>query len=261
MWGDGLDGPDGDHRPEVHDADGLQIEAGNGLWLWRALGRHNYPSIVQFQEAGLRGFGLLQRDRNKNHYLDDEANYHSRPGVWIEPKTGWGAGAVELLELPAPHEGIDNIAAWWVPDEPVNPQTPLDLSYRVSFCTGDRPNHRLSKATEFRVNRGTPGSIEFEVDFAGETLSTKTVDSPPTPRMTTVRGRLSSSECRRQADGTWTTTLAVQPTGEGPLELRVWLSDGETPLTETWAYVCPLQPPPISLPPWRLKEQEQKKAQ
>jgi len=39
-------------------------------------------------------------------------------------------GAVELLELPAHHEGIDNIAAWWKPNQAVTVGRPLDWNIR-----------------------------------------------------------------------------------------------------------------------------------
>jgi glucans biosynthesis protein len=61
MWGDGLSGPPGDHRPEVHDADGLQIQLENGKWTWRALCRQAYPSIVKLKSEGLQGFGSPPR--------------------------------------------------------------------------------------------------------------------------------------------------------------------------------------------------------
>ena len=33
-----------------------------------------------------RGFGLLQRDRNFDHYQDDGVYYDRRPSLWVEPK-------------------------------------------------------------------------------------------------------------------------------------------------------------------------------
>ncbi|WP_437206494.1 glucan biosynthesis protein G [Planctomicrobium sp. SH664] len=254
MWGDGLDGPQGDHRPEVHDSDGLQIETADGTWLWRALCRQSYPSLVHLSYPGVRGFGLLQRDRTKSHYLDDEALYHSRPGVWIEPKSDWGPGAVELLELPAPHEGIDNVAVWWVPDQKPEPGKPVDLSYRISFFAGDRANHTLKKASAYRVSRDQPGIIKLAIDFTGG--SAPADGRIPTAAITSIRGEVTSSKVEERVPGVWTTNLTVKPTGEGPVELKLTLKDGDKDLSETWAYLLPLEPPPVSLPPWRLKEAE-----
>ena len=74
-----------DHRPEVHDSDGLLILNGNNEWLWRPLDNSKKLRISAFVDNNPKGFGLLQRDRNPAHYLDFEANYEQRPSVWGEP--------------------------------------------------------------------------------------------------------------------------------------------------------------------------------
>jgi glucans biosynthesis protein len=42
---------------------------------------------------GVRGFGLMQRDRNFFSYEDPEARYDRRPSVWVTPIGDWGRGA------------------------------------------------------------------------------------------------------------------------------------------------------------------------
>ncbi|WP_437229990.1 glucan biosynthesis protein G [Planctomicrobium sp. SH661] len=258
LWGDALPGPQGDHRPEVHDADGLLVQGADGKWLWRALGQQNYPSIIQLKYDGLKGFGLLQRDTHPNHYLDDEARYDARPSVWIQPQSEWGSGKIELLEIPAPHEGIDNIAAWWVPDEQVTPGTPFEVSYRISYFAGDCPEHGLAKAIAHRVQREESGKIQVEVDFDGPALASLDSGMPPTVEVSSIRGEILSKACDKRVSGSWTVRLNVQPTNEGPVELRVSLKDTNRELTETWAYLCPLTPPKVSLPPWKVKDHEVK---
>jgi glucans biosynthesis protein len=253
QWGDSVAAPQGDHRPEVHDADGLQIQDAAGRWQWRTLSQQNYPSLVQLKSQGLRGFGLLQRDTNPNHYLDDEARYHARPGVWIQPQSHWGSGAIELLELPAPHEGIDNIAAWWVPDSPVVPGRPFELSYRVSFFSGDRPDHDLGKGIAHRVARQPDGTLLVEVDFDGPKLAAHPQGHTLTIQAQAVRAEVLSTECQQTTPGCWTVRTGLNPTGEGPVELSVRLQDEEKELTETWACLCPLNPPAVFLPPWKIK--------
>ncbi|MCW1776785.1 glucan biosynthesis protein [Pantoea ananatis] len=49
-----------------------------------------------FVDENPRGFGLLQRDRNFDHYQDDGVFYEKRPCLWVEPKQGWGKGSVQL---------------------------------------------------------------------------------------------------------------------------------------------------------------------
>ena len=63
-----------------------------------------------------RGFGLMQRKREFSDYADLEANYHKRPGLWVEPNGDWGKGTVTLVEIPADQEIYDNIVAYWRPD-------------------------------------------------------------------------------------------------------------------------------------------------
>lgn len=253
LWGDGLPGPEGDHRPEVHDADGLQVQDADGRWLWRALGQQTYPSLIQLKYDGIQGFGLLQRDRLPNHYLDDEAQYDRRPSVWIQPLASWGPGRIELLEIPAPHEGIDNIAAWWVPEKQATPGSPLEFSYRLSYFSGDCPEHRLAKAVAHRIQREKSGTIQMEIDFDGPGLAERTSQQPPMGHVSSIRGEVTSQFCERNPSGSWTVRLIVQPTGEGPVELQVQLKDATHELSETWACLCPLTAPKVSLPPWKVK--------
>ncbi len=80
-----------DWRPEIHDSDGLALYTGSGEWLWRPLINPAAMRVNSYLDENPRGFGLLQRDRNFNHYQDDGVFYERRPSLWVEPKT---AGAV-----------------------------------------------------------------------------------------------------------------------------------------------------------------------
>jgi len=137
MWGDGLEGPPKDDRPSVHDADGLLVLA-DGRQRWRPFSRIPYPSVSSIPTRRLHGFGLLQRNRRWGSYMDSNARYHQRPSVWVQPTGDWGRGRVELLELPAAHEGIDNIGAYFVPDREVSPSDVIQLSYQVTFFSDTR---------------------------------------------------------------------------------------------------------------------------
>lgn len=256
LWGDGLKGPEGDHRPEVHDSDGLQVHQADGTWLWRALGQQSYPSIIQLPYSSMQGFGLVQRDTHKESYLDDEALYHQRPSVWITPKSDWGPGRLELLELDAPHEGIDNIAAWWVPEKTVEPGQPLEYSYQISYFLGDRPEHDKAKAIAHRVTRNDDGTMKLEVDFKGPGLDYRDPAKPPVVHVMSIRGEVTATTCQKNEAGSWTTKLDIRPTKEGPVEIRLALKDGEVQFSETWSYLCPLTPPKVDLPPWKKKTAE-----
>ena len=105
-----------DYRPEVHDSDGLLIQSGTGEWIWRPLTNPKRLLVTSFALDNPLGFGLMQRDRDFSRYEDLEARYERRPSAWVEPKGKWGAGRVELVQIPSPDETNDNIVAYWVPD-------------------------------------------------------------------------------------------------------------------------------------------------
>jgi len=105
-----------DFRPEVHDSDGLAIHTAAGEWIWRPLVNPRRLLVTSFAQTDPRGFGLMQRDRNFSSYEDLEARYELRPSIWVEPVSKWGAGRVELVQIPTPNEANDNIVAYWVPN-------------------------------------------------------------------------------------------------------------------------------------------------
>src|SRR6185437_13443586 len=70
-----------DWRPEVHDSDGLALWTGTGEHIWRPLNDTEHPTTSAFTDKAPRGFGLLQRDRVFDHYLDG-VHYERRPGLW-----------------------------------------------------------------------------------------------------------------------------------------------------------------------------------
>ncbi|MCX8012562.1 MAG: glucan biosynthesis protein, partial [Desulfobacterota bacterium] len=125
--------PINDFRPEIHDSDGLQIEFGSGEWLWRPL--KNPQAIINnwFYTINPKGFGLIQRDRDFDHYQDLEAHYEKRPSAWISPKGEWGEGWVVLLQIPSNKEFDDNINALWVPAKPLAPKQPFSFAYTMSW--------------------------------------------------------------------------------------------------------------------------------
>ena len=116
-----------DWRTEVHDSDGLLMHTGAGEMIWRPLNNPPAVTVSAFSDRSPRGFGLLQRDRDFKSYVDDGYE-ENRPHLWVEPRGDWGAGSVQLLEIPTQGETDDNIAAMWVPAEAVGPGQ--DRTYR-----------------------------------------------------------------------------------------------------------------------------------
>ncbi|UWN50444.1 Glucans biosynthesis protein D [Alcanivorax sp. ALC70] len=81
-----------DWRPEIHDSDGLAMHTGGGEWLWRPLVNPPRLRFNSYGDDNPRGFGLLQRDQDFDHYQDDGVFYERRPSLWVEPR-GTGARA------------------------------------------------------------------------------------------------------------------------------------------------------------------------
>jgi periplasmic glucans biosynthesis protein len=236
-----------DFRPEVHDSDGLMVATGDGEWLWRPLLNPKSTLTTSFSMRGLRGFGLMQRDRNFANYEDSEANYEMRPSAWVEPVGSWGAGRVELVQLSTPDETNDNIVAYWVPAELPAKGQPLDFSYRLHW-QGSEQMQRPPGAwvVQSRVGRGFAELAEdeqqFVVDFTGPSLAALPVDAPVKAMVSAPsNGQIMESNVYRvEATGAWRMTVRVKQLRRNEsTELRGFLQRGSDTLTETWSNILP----------------------
>ena len=123
-----------DYRQAVHDSDGLMMQTGTGEWLWRPLANPKALQVSAFQDMSPRGFGLMQRSRRYEDFLDLESRYERRPSLWVEPIGDWGAGDVELYEIPTSFETNDNIVSFWHPREPLRQGASHAFVYRLHWC-------------------------------------------------------------------------------------------------------------------------------
>ncbi|MBN9019770.1 MAG: glucan biosynthesis protein D [Rhizobiales bacterium] len=235
-----------DWRPEVHDSDGLAMWTGTGERIWRPLNNPPSVSTNAFLDSGIRGFGLLQRDRDFAHYQDDGVFYDRRASVWIEPKGDWGKGQVQLVEIPTDREIDDNIVVYWVPDEVVAPGAKLDFAYRLYWGVDEPFPADLGRVVGTYVGVGgipgqprPPGAVRFVIDFRGEAVaSLKRGDG--TPEITLSRGKASLADAYPVVAGEPGLYRAFFDTvveGDGPLDMRLFVrgKDGRA-LTETWLY-------------------------
>jgi glucans biosynthesis protein len=236
-----------DFRPKVHDSDGLMVATGDGEWLWRPLLNPKQTLTTSFSMRQLRGFGLMQRDRNFSSYEDSEARYELRPSAWIEPVGSWGPGRVELVELSTPDESNDNIVAYWVPEQLPPIAQPLDMTYRLHW-QGTQQMQRPPGAwvSQTRVGRGfaelPEDEQQFVVDFTGPSLAALPADAKVKAVVTApANGQIVESNAYRiEATGAWRMTVRVKqliPTQ--PTELRGFLQSDSNVLTETWSNIVP----------------------
>lgn len=234
-----------DWRPEIHDSDGLAMWTGTGERIWRPL--NNPPRIITsaFSDENPRGFGLLQRDRNFDHYLDG-VYYDRRPSLWIEPQGTWGKGAIQLVEIPTDDEIHDNIVAMWVPAEPARAGQALNFRYRMHWAADEPYPTPLARVIATRFGNGgqagtarPKGVRKFMVEFIGEPLTKLPSGVFPKPVLSASRGEFSNILTEAVPDnvpGHWRTQFDLTVTGTEPVEMRCYLRNGEEVLSETWLY-------------------------
>jgi glucans biosynthesis protein len=239
-----------DYRPEVHDSDGLLVASGSGEWLWRPLENPKELGVTSFELVSPRGFGLLQRDRSFDHFQDIEARSDLRPSAWVQPKGEWGAGRIELVEIPTRDETNDNIVAYWVPAEAAEVGKPISLAYSLFWYGDDRTRPPGGRAVATRRDEGTrKDARRLLVDFEGEVLRRLPAEAV-VEGLVTVAASGGGSEGSRQpaelleqqvirnpATGGWRLVFQVKPPDDDPVELRAFLRHGDDVLTETWSYL------------------------
>lgn len=234
-----------DWRPEIHDSDGLAVLTGAGERIWRPIA--NPPRVVTsaFADHDVQGFGLLQRDRDFVHYLDDGVFYERRPSVWVEPMDKWGNGAVHLVEIPTDDETFDNIVAYWAPAEPFKQGDKRRYRYRLSWLDDIPFPQRLGRAVGTWTGMGgrpghkrPAGVRKFVIDFQGGAFEGLGRDDGVELIVTASRGEISNVYNhpvvgQRQR---WRAFFDIKAEGADPVDMRAFLRRNGDTLTETWIY-------------------------
>ncbi len=179
-----------DWRPEVHDSNGLLMVNGHGERLWRPLANPKTLQFSAFVDAGLRGFGLMQRQRNYAAYDDYTAHYEKRPSLWVEPVGDWGKGSVVLVEIPSESEVNDNIVAYWQPAEPIPAHSEYTFAYHLSWDEGPaKPGVIVIATSRGRGELEHPTAVRrFVIDYADTGLPLTAADMPNAPATPATSG-------------------------------------------------------------------------
>jgi glucans biosynthesis protein len=239
-----------DWRPEIHDSDGVSIWTGAGEWIWRPLTNPAQLHYNTFSDENPRGFGLLQRDRDWDHYQDDGVYYDRRPSLWIEPKSGpaggWGKGAVALVEIPTVDETFDNIVSFWNPLE--KPKIGEEMLFNYKLYWGTRMPYASSLAQVIATRTGIGGTVgqkreyyswHFAVDFAGGELGALSRDAAVEAVITASNGTTEhvTAHYVQEFKG-YRALFDVRPpdTELAAVDLRLFLRMEGRPLSETWIY-------------------------
>jgi glucans biosynthesis protein len=241
---DAMGRPVEDYRNAVHDSDGLMMQTGRGEWLWRPLANPKTLQVSAFQDKSPRGFGLMQRARRYEDFLDLESHYERRPSLWVEPIGDWGAGFVELFEIPTLLETNDNIVAFWRPDQPLMQGASYNYVYRLHWCESWPKEHPAEvglvtfsgSGVDYDYSSDPPKYdpnlrlyvIEFEGGPAAGEFSAE---------VTASAGAISNvvvypNEVRK----TTRLSFAHNATGLDMAELRAVLKRGDVVAGETWLF-------------------------
>lgn len=246
LYGENTEQRHDDYRPEVHDSDGVLMLNHDGEQIWRPLTNPTRLQITSLADTNPKGFGMLQRDGDFDSYLDAEANYHLRPGLWVTPKSGFEKGRLEVVEIPTDAEIHDNIVAYWVPEKPMLEGESRHFAYTLRTVEQE-PMH-YDKAVVSRTRQGVshlPGfeSSEeqtvrrFVVDFALPSGFNLAVDDInlilEANRGTVKQARLLKVNNNKALRA----TFLLMPDSEEPVDMRLFLNHNEQKVSEVWNYV------------------------
>ncbi|MCO5093333.1 glucan biosynthesis protein [Bosea sp. (in: a-proteobacteria)] len=225
-----------DIRPSIGEVSGVQMRSGAGEWIYRPVNNPATLQVSSFVDENPKGFGLVQRERDPAAFQDDEQRFELRPSIWIEPLGDWGAGSVQLIEIPSDSEPNKNIIMYWRPKQPLAAGSETALSYRQAWCWQPPERPELAIAVRSRQGKGSQGRRRrFIVDFTGERLADPALVAATRATITAQPGAVhgirlwSYPERKLMRVG-----FEVDPGNENLSELRLVLRAGEEPVSETW---------------------------
>ena len=231
-----------DYRPQAHDTDGLLMHMENGELLWRPLNNAAVMRHQRFATKNLRGFGLLQRERNFEAYQDIFNHYHRTPSVWVQPRGNWGEGDVHLVELSTQYEGLDNIVAFWDPKVKPTPLQPRRYAYTLFWTLENDMKLSQNRVISTRIG-AHPRHADWRqivIDFEGPRLAVIPESAPPvaiancSENGTIAENQVFFNPIKRN----WRVTLAMHPKdgNKDPVDLRCTLKKEDEVVSETWTY-------------------------
>ena len=235
-----------DYRVAVHDSEALVVHTGEGESVFRALNNPPWLGNSYMATANPRSFGLVQRSRAFEDYLDAQAHYGRRPSLMVEPMGDWGPGAVRLVEIPSDLEVNDNIVAYWVPDGTRHAGEALEFSYRLHWGMtppGAAPQN-LARVVRTRVGEGGVAGVEtkadtrkFVIDFAGGLLGSLPSDAEVEAVATASGGEIAETVLAPVGGkDLWRLVVEVRAQPGAVVELQAHIAGYDRRLTETWAY-------------------------
>ena len=220
-----------DWRPEIHDSDLFSFVGADGATHGRPLINPTAPRVSVFAERNPKGFGLLQRDRNFDHYQDDGVFYERRPSLWAAPRKPLETGQMRLYEFPTTSEYVDNICAYWTPSAPVRAGRRIDASYRLDWSSARSPGASGVALLEniWSGQAGEAGIDRLVLDFSGVPQ-----DVRPEIWVDVADGTLvkKGGYPVLHQPGLFRVALDARRNSGKPMDIRVQLRNGNRPFSE-----------------------------
>ena len=227
-----------DLREAAAEASGLQMLTGAGEWVWRPIANRNALQISEFVDENPKGFGFLQRSRSFDDFFDEIQHWERRPSLWIEPIGDWGAGSVELVEIPSDSESAQNVIAFWRPKTALAKGQQADFAYRQFWCWSPPSSPPLAVARGSRSGRGASAKQRrFLVDFRGDLLGDPARAGDIKANLTVSPGKVTSLRVFPSPERkSYRAQFDIDPGGENACEMRLTLEAQGAPISETWLY-------------------------
>lgn len=227
-----------DH-PEEHDSDGLSINTAAGEWIWRPLQNPTEIKNYAFTVGTPKGFGLMQRDRDPDHYQSLNLFYQLRPSAWIVPEGNWGPGRVEVIEIPSNTETMDNMVAFWTPEKQPAPGQPLHVAYRI-YWQGDNFTHPDQGWVTSTLSGAGPeaNTRQYAIDFVNVPYDSNAGDITAVVDVGQGGALLNQRVERNPNTQGWRLNFTLRREPAAAVQLKAYLQQGNRPITETWDYVA-----------------------
>lgn len=153
--------------PESHDSDGLLI-LDKDQFFWIPLENPKKPTNTTFPVKNLKGFGLLQKDREFSSYEDSRYDYHKRPGAWVEPMDEWGEGTITLYRIPTKDDLMDNIVVYFTPERLPAKGEKIKYSYNIKWISKfPYPNDFGEVISTRFIHTKDKNIVNFIIEFKG----------------------------------------------------------------------------------------------
>ena len=235
-----------DFRPAVHDNDALVLNSGRSETHFRPLSNPPRLASSYLGMQSPRSFGLVQRERSFDQYLDAESHYERRPSLIVEPMGDWGEGSVRLLEIPTKTETNDNIVSFWIPKAPARAGGAMEFAYRLHWGMSPEGDGDPNRARVLRSRMGKGGVAgvdtqtdrqKFVIDFAGGALSELPADAKVVPVTSASRGEISEVVLSKtDEDGVWRMVIEAVTEPGTSMEMTARIEGFGQVLSETWLF-------------------------